>query len=78
MESLTYTLEQVLEHGARRVLARVERGLDGDDELRQHWQHLSPARLQQILHALQHLNVSSGHIGCDLHSSLPHACPALP
>ena len=35
------------------VLARVQRGLDGDDELRQHRQHLGAAGLQQVLHALQ-------------------------
>ncbi len=36
-----------------RVLARVQRGLDGDDELRQHRQHLGAAGLQQVLNTLQ-------------------------
>ena len=36
-----------------RVLARVQRGLDGDDELRQHRQHLGAAGLQQVFHTLQ-------------------------
>ena len=45
-------LQQLQRHAHHRVVASIERCLDGNDELRNHRQDAAPAVLQQVLHAL--------------------------